>query len=542
MAANQSRQEYIEKYKDYAMEQMRRYGIPASVTLAQACIESADGRSKVSTTANNHFGIKGTWNGQYVLADDDKPNEKFRKYDNVGQSYEDHSRLLANGSRYRGLFNLQKDDYVGWCNGLQQAGYATNPKYSSTLQTVIKENGLDKYDKIVIEQMKGREWGVAANPLSNGNNSSVGLMGVPLSNSIHFAFPVKREEMMLVTSAYGARQAPTQGASTQHMGIDINAKNDFVVATEDNGRVVAVHDREDNKSGRYVIVEYDRSDGSKVRTSYLHLSQVNVKVGDVVNAGTSVLGVTGKTGIDPTTGKSSCTGEHLHFGVSVVDANGKSTPVDPAKYLAELSVLGNIPIQVKDSKNKDLLSAHRSNVVLPSGQTGQDLQDTILEEDLSPDGLLKKLLSSEDSGAALPCDDPLVELIMTSFIGLFTLANAMDSEEQQLKEAATDAAVSKRIDLSTFSPNLKSSAIKITEEGKMAVEFDAGKGKQEYELSNEEVAKINDILSSSQSSETKGIQIANYVSSLAYRQQASQNYEQIESESQQQQRQQSVSR
>lgn len=95
-----SRQQYIEQYAEYAMEQMRRYGIPASVTLAQGLIESADGRSTLARTANNHFGVKGTFNGAYVLANDDKPNEKFKKYDNVGQTLlqqkpSHHPRLSA---------------------------------------------------------------------------------------------------------------------------------------------------------------------------------------------------------------------------------------------------------------------------------------------------------------------------------------------------------------------------------------------------------------------------------------------------------------
>ena len=89
-----SRQQYIELYAESAMEQMRKYGIPASITLAQGIIESAEGKSMLSRTANNHFGVKGEFNGQFVRADDDKPNEKFKKYDNVGQSYEDHSKVL----------------------------------------------------------------------------------------------------------------------------------------------------------------------------------------------------------------------------------------------------------------------------------------------------------------------------------------------------------------------------------------------------------------------------------------------------------------
>ena len=109
-----SRQQYIEQYAEYAMEQMRRYGIPASVTLAQGLIESADGRSTLARTANNHFGVKGTFNGAYVLANDDKPNEKFKKYDNVGQSYEDHSKVLMAARYQKYVGNLSPDDYKGW--------------------------------------------------------------------------------------------------------------------------------------------------------------------------------------------------------------------------------------------------------------------------------------------------------------------------------------------------------------------------------------------------------------------------------------------
>ena len=109
----QSRQQYIDNYAEYAMEQMRRYGIPASITLAQGIIESADGKSTLANTANNHFGVKGSFNGNYVLADDDKPNEKFKKYDNVGQSYEDHSKVLNNQRYQRYVKNLEPDDYRG---------------------------------------------------------------------------------------------------------------------------------------------------------------------------------------------------------------------------------------------------------------------------------------------------------------------------------------------------------------------------------------------------------------------------------------------
>lgn len=149
--------EYADKYAEAAMEQMRRYGIPASVTLAQGILESASGQSELSRKGNNHFGIKATssWlqnGGRYLVYTDDKPNEKFCQYVSVSDSYEHHSLFLKGNSRYSGLFKLSPDDYVGWTNGLQNAGYATSKKYAASLQSVIKANGLDKYDRMVMQE------------------------------------------------------------------------------------------------------------------------------------------------------------------------------------------------------------------------------------------------------------------------------------------------------------------------------------------------------------------------------------------------------
>lgn len=120
-------QEYTEQYADYAMAQMRRYGIPASVTLAQGILESSNGQSRLAVNENNHFGIKATpeWiaeGGRYGLYSDDKPNEKFCSYDSVGDSYEHHSRFLKENSRYARCFSLSPDDYKGWTQGLEKGG------------------------------------------------------------------------------------------------------------------------------------------------------------------------------------------------------------------------------------------------------------------------------------------------------------------------------------------------------------------------------------------------------------------------------------
>lgn len=165
-------QEYALQYADYAMAQMRRYGIPASVTLAQGILESSNGQSRLARNENNHFGIKATpsWiagGGKYGIYTDDKPNEKFCSYDSVGDSYEHHSRFLKENSRYAGCFKLSPDDYKGWAQSIEKAGYATGGKYAENLQKIIEQNGLQKYDRQVMQEMaaQGRQFGVEHNPL-----------------------------------------------------------------------------------------------------------------------------------------------------------------------------------------------------------------------------------------------------------------------------------------------------------------------------------------------------------------------------------------
>ena len=139
---------YIERYKGMAIDQMLRYKIPASITLAQGLLESGAGTSTLARKANNHFGIKcgRAWKGPYVLQDDDERNEKFRKYRSVEESYEDHSRFLQQ-ARYSSLFDLSPKDYKGWARGLKRCGYATNPRYASLLIDLIERYDLDQYDK-----------------------------------------------------------------------------------------------------------------------------------------------------------------------------------------------------------------------------------------------------------------------------------------------------------------------------------------------------------------------------------------------------------
>lgn len=146
---NQLYLQYIETYKDIAVDEMKKYKIPASITLAQGILESGAGRSQLARKSNNHFGIKcgSSWKGKTVRHHDDARNECFRAYKNARDSYEDHSKFLATGARYKFLFNLDITDYKGWARGLKKAGYATDPSYANRLITIIEDYDLYKYDR-----------------------------------------------------------------------------------------------------------------------------------------------------------------------------------------------------------------------------------------------------------------------------------------------------------------------------------------------------------------------------------------------------------
>lgn len=142
---------YIMRYKDVAQTNMRKHGIPASITLAQGVLESGSGQGTLSRNANNHFGIKcHDWTGDSVRHTDDAPDECFRKYSDPEESYKDHSIFLTSRGRYSDLFKLDKSDYKGWAKGLRKAGYATDPKYPDKLISLIERYELYNFDSEVL--------------------------------------------------------------------------------------------------------------------------------------------------------------------------------------------------------------------------------------------------------------------------------------------------------------------------------------------------------------------------------------------------------
>ncbi len=146
---------YVNTYKDLAIAEMQRTGVPAAITLAQGIHESGAGQSVLVQSSNNHFGIKckSNWTGESVKHDDDERAECFRKYPKAEDSYKDHSDFLKNGQRYAFLFQLDPADYTGWANGLKKAGYATNPKYPQVLIKMVEEYGLQEYTLIAMGKL-----------------------------------------------------------------------------------------------------------------------------------------------------------------------------------------------------------------------------------------------------------------------------------------------------------------------------------------------------------------------------------------------------
>lgn len=144
--------EYIETYRELAIEEMQRTGVPAAITLAQGIHETGAGQSNLVRKSNNHFGIKckSEWKGESVSHDDDARGECFRKYDDPAESYRDHSDFLKYRKHYAFLFDLEPTDYEGWAYGLKKAGYATNPKYPQILIKIIKDYNLQEYTLIAM--------------------------------------------------------------------------------------------------------------------------------------------------------------------------------------------------------------------------------------------------------------------------------------------------------------------------------------------------------------------------------------------------------
>ena len=353
---------FYEKYAQAAIDQQIKYGIPASVTLAQMAIESGMGTNTLSTKYNNYFSVKkgSSWDGPVTYHLDDHPyKEPFRVHGSVAQSIEAPSKVSMHPVYQKNVKNHSSTDYVNWAYGIGSV-YASEKTYANMLITDINTYGLSKYDQMAVQQaqQRGLQIGYAKNNPSQTiqphapNNQLVQLQG-------NWALPIDLSKVRL-SSEFGVNRP-----GHKHGGLDLSTKgqNLPVFATEDNGKVTAVKPN-NGAAGNMITVEYNRQDGTKFQTTYMHLSQIGVKKDDIVNAGQQI-GVSGNTG--------DSTGPHLHFETKVLKQNGEWQRFNPALYLAELEVRGNMPVAL-DKNGKDYLAEARSSMSLGSGQTGNQLQ------------------------------------------------------------------------------------------------------------------------------------------------------------------------
>ncbi len=419
---------FFQRYAAAAIEEQKRYGIPASVTLAQMAVESGYGESTLAKQDNNYFGIKVSkgWLNEgkpWSYHHDDHYNDKFCTFGSPLESMEYHSKILM-AERYKACRQYSSDDHYHWISAIKAGGYATDPRYVATIEKVIKDNGLEQYDRQAIAeaQQQNIQIGYARkgdSPLSqqacNRQNTSV----LQPENS-RYSFPLSRDAetgSIVITSPYGHRTAPKAGASTEHKGLDMQANNEAVLATEDNGRVISA--KNEGKGGNVIRVEYNRSDGTKYQTAYMHLSQFNVREGDIVNAGQQI-GVSGNTG--------NSTGPHLHFSVKKINQDGTQTMIDPSVYLAEIAVRGNINTKV-DYKGQDLLASHKSAMKMGDAPLmAQNQYLSQLTQSQEPKDWLSYLMSGESSSIS-QSGDPIGALIGSVFSGLLMMAAQLDIEQ-----------------------------------------------------------------------------------------------------------------
>lgn len=423
-----STSEFIARYAPYAMEQQVKYGIPSSVILAQMAIESSWGTSALALNDNNFFGIKkgSSWTGRVSYYDDDRPREAFRSYDNVSQSLSDHSAILLQQRYLRNCPTNDSTDHLGWAKGIKAGGYATAKNYVSQIESIISGYGLDRFDRIAVQQAQQHGLQVGYMRGQQPNQMKVAPSGISLTPlQGHWCMPINLEGLK-VTGEYGEKRT-----GHHHGGIDLGTNGRYlpIYGTEDNGTVIAVKPN-NGAAGNMITVEYHRTDGTRLQCTYMHLSEIGVKIGDAVNAGTQ-LGYSGNTGRS--------TGPHLHFETKFYNAQGTLQSYDPVEYLAELSFRGNLPGTLNKG-GQDLMTRYSSQMgytnapseIRESPMDNSQMQMLLahITNSDDPDRWLEYLMNKNGDSAGLSGGgNPISNLISSLFMGILTLAQDLQGDD-----------------------------------------------------------------------------------------------------------------
>jgi hypothetical protein len=200
-----TKKEYVEQWRNTSVQQMIQFKIPASITMAQAILESGSGNSVLAREGNNHFGIKcHDWEGKTIYLDDDKKGECFRVYDSADESYIDHSEFLTTKSRYSKLFSLELTDYKSWAHGLKEAGYATNPKYPELLIGIIEDLKLNELDMLGIQNNEISPLAVETNnTASTSSKASTAHQVFDHQNKVKYVVARKGDTFYRISKEFG---------------------------------------------------------------------------------------------------------------------------------------------------------------------------------------------------------------------------------------------------------------------------------------------------------------------------------------------------
>ena len=456
------KEQFIEKYKDAAMQAQIKYGIPSSVILAQMALESRWGQSQLAERDNNFFGMKATkqWQSSgkpVAYYSDDRPNEPFKKYSNAQESINDYVRLMMSDT-YKRCHGFSSEDYRNWITGISAAGYATDKSYREKVIKTIKANNLDMFDKQAVELAREQKHTIGymrgQNPMSESNSYAT-TQGQGYGETQNWSMPLQKDNLIM-TSDIGHRDKPAPDASDNHKGIDLRAHNDIVLATEDKGEVKAVDNVGKDRGGRFLTIEYTRLDGTKYEVTYRHLNEAKVKVGDQVKAGAEVA-ISGNTG-------SAKTGPHLHMEVRKT-VDGKTSLMDPKEYLAEIAVRGNLSqklISKYDKEMKDLLEPYKSDIAArianepkPNDNLTASNMDAQQSKEASFLDWVKKL-DPTNAGSFMDDNqqgqDFISDLLSSIFSGMVAMAAFLNAQDGKTEDLAN-------VDMPTSTDNLSPATV-----------------------------------------------------------------------------------